>query len=113
MFYKIYATFKISDWHIKYFLRKMHTVRDFGTHDDAVKWEHYLRYWPFVRGIQRSTVNSPHKCQWRRALKLSLIRAWLNGWVNNREAGDLRRHRAHYGVPVMGDLYVIHLGLFH
>ena len=26
---------------------------------------------------------------------------WINGWVNNREAGDLRRHRAHYGVIVM------------
>ena len=24
-----------------------------------------------------------------------------NGWVNNGEAGDLRRHRAHYGVTVM------------
>ena len=25
----------------------------------------------------------------------------LNGWVNNREAGDLRRHRAHFDVTVM------------
>ena len=25
--------------------------------------------------------------------ELSLICAWINGWVNNREAGDLRRHR--------------------
>ena len=25
-----------------------------------------------------------------------------NGWVNNREAGDLRRYRAHYDVIVMG-----------
>ena len=25
-----------------------------------------------------------------------LICAWINGWVNNREAGDLRRHRTHY-----------------
>ena len=24
-----------------------------------------------------------------------------NGWVNNREAGDLRRHRAHCDVIVM------------
>ena len=31
----------------------------------------------------------------------SLIYAWINGWVNNREAGDLRRHRAHYDVTVM------------
>ena len=26
---------------------------------------------------------------------------WINRWVNNREAGDLRRHRAHYGVIVI------------
>ena len=32
---------------------------------------------------------------------LSLICAWMNGWVNNREAGDLRRHPAHYDVTVM------------
>ena len=29
------------------------------------------------------------------------ICAWLNGWVNTREAGELRRHRAHYDVIVM------------
>ena len=49
-----------------------------------------------VRGIQRSPVNSPHKGQWRGALMFSLICAWTNGWVNNRDAGDLRRHRTHY-----------------
>ena len=46
-------------------------------------------------------VNSPHKGQWRRALIFSLICAWINDWVNNREAGDLRRHRGHYDVIVM------------
>ena len=29
---------------------------------------------------------------------------WINGWVNNREAGDLRRHRAHYDVIVMSSV---------
>ena len=70
-------------------------------HDDVIKWKHSPRYWPFVRGIHRSPVNSPHKGQWRGALMYSLICAWMNGWVNNREAGDLRRHRAHYDVTVM------------
>ena len=37
-------------------------------HDDVIKWEHFLRYWPFVQGIHRSPVNSPHKGQWRGAL---------------------------------------------
>ena len=42
-------------------------------HDDVIKWKHFLRYWPFVRGIHRSPVNSPHKGQWRGALMFSLI----------------------------------------
>ena len=35
----------------------------------------------------------PHKGQWRGALMFTLIWARINGWVNNREAGDLRRYR--------------------
>ena len=49
----------------------------------------------------RCPVNSPPKGQWHGTLIFSLIGAWINGWVNNREAGDLRRHRAHYDVIVM------------
>ena len=30
-----------------------------------------------------------------------LICAWINRWVNNREACDLKRYRAHYDVIVM------------
>ena len=74
-------------------------------HDDVIKWKHFPRYWPFVRVIHRSLVNSPHKGQWRRALMFSLIRAWINGWVKNHEAGDLKRHRAHYDVAVMVQTY--------
>ena len=33
--------------------------------DDVIKWKLFLRYRPFVRGIHRSLVNSPHKSQWR------------------------------------------------
>ena len=33
-------------------------------HDGVIKWKHFPRYWPFVRGIHRSPVNSPHKGQW-------------------------------------------------
>ena len=74
-------------------------------HDDVIKWKHFPRYCPFVRGIHRSPVNSPHKGQWRGALIFSLICDWINRWVNNREAGDLRCHRTHYGVLVMKDLW--------
>ena len=68
-------------------------------------WRHQMETFSallaFVRGIHRSPVNSSHKGQWRGALMFSFICAWINGWVNNREAGDLRRHRAHYDVVVM------------
>ena len=70
-------------------------------HDDVIKWKQFPRYWPFVRGIHRSPVNSPHSGQWRGALMFSLICAWINGWVNSRQVGHLRRHRAHYDVTVM------------
>ena len=72
-------------------------------HDDIIKWKHFPRYWPFVRGIHRSPVNSPHKGQWRGALIFLLICAWINGCANNREAGYFRRHRAHYDVTVMSN----------
>ena len=72
-----------------------------GRHDDVIKWKHFPRNWPFVRGIHRSPVNSPHKGQWRGALMFTLICARIKGWVNNREAGDLGRYRGHYDVTVM------------
>ena len=40
------------------------------------------------------------KGQWHGGL-IFVICAWINGWVNNREAGDLRRHRASYDVIVI------------
>ena len=55
--------------------------------------------WPFVRGIRRSPVDSPHNGQWRGALMFSLI--WTKDWVSNRNAGDLRSRHAHYDVTVM------------
>ena len=70
-------------------------------HDDVIKWKHFPRYWPFVWGIHLSLVNSLHKGQWCRALMFSLIFAWMNGWVNTREAGDLKCHCAHYDVTEM------------
>ena len=66
-------------------------------HDDVIKWKHFPRYLP---GIHRSSVNSPYKGQWRGASMSSLICAGTNGWGNNRDAGGLRRHRAHYDVTL-------------
>ena len=72
-----------------------------SSHVDVIKSKHFPRYWPFVLGIHRSPVNSPHKGQWHGALMFSLIFVWINDWVNNREAGDLRRYHTHYDVTVM------------
>ena len=44
---------------------------------------------------------SQHKGQWCGALMFSLICAWINGWANNGEVADMRRHRAHYEVIVI------------
>ena len=64
--------------------------------DDVIKWKHFPRYWPFVRGIHRSPRTKARDAE----LWCFLWSApWINGWVNNRDAGDLRRH--HYNVIVI------------
>ena len=89
------------------FKRELNKYTALWLHDDVIKWKHFPRYWPFVRRIHRSPVNSPHKGQWRGALMFSLICVWINGWVNSREAGDLRRYHAHYNVIVIiWDIYI-------
>ena len=95
-------SYSICEWMIPY-LSLVARWRDsiWPTHDDVIKWKHFPRYWPFVWGIHRSPVNSPHKGQCRGALMPSPICVGINGWVNNREACDLRRHRAHYDGTVM------------
>ena len=58
----------------------MLALRYHGDHYGDIKWKHFPRYWPFVRGIHRWPVNFPHKGQWRGALKFSLICARIKGW---------------------------------
>ena len=70
----------------------------------GVKW--FLPWWrhqmkTFSALLALCTWNSPvtsefpSQSQWHGTLMVSSICAWINGCVNNREAGDLRRHRAH------------------
>ena len=91
---------------ICYYLRKSTTTVPLPMHhvlhDDVIKWKHLPRYWPFVRGIHWSPDHTPHKGQWRKALMFSLICVWINGWVNNRATGNLRRH---YDVIVMWNFF--------
>ena len=61
-------------------------------HDDVIKWKHSPRYWPFVRGIHRSLVISPHKGQWHGALIFSLICTWTI-------SGDKRWRRRWFKMP--------------
>ena len=68
-------------------------------HDDVIKWKHFPRYCPFVRGIHRWPVNSPHKGQWRGVSMFSLIFALnkrlsrqLLGWWFETPSRPLLRH---------------------
>ena len=56
---------------------------------------------PVTAGKSPVTCEFPSHRQWRGVLMFSLIYAWTNGWVNNQDADDLRRHRAHYDVTAM------------
>ena len=76
-------------------------IHPFHVHDDVIKWNHFPRYCPFVRGSHRSPMNSLHKGQWRGTLMFSLICTRTSGKVNNRDTGDLRHHCAHYDVTAM------------
>ena len=82
------------------------------SHDDVIKWKHFPRYWPFVRGIHWSPVDSSHTGQWRGAFKSSLICGWTKGWANNRCAGDLILHCTHDDVMVRFSLREIRGVLF-
>ena len=86
---------------LRWFSASYHNRTPNAYHGGVIKWKHFPGYWPFVRGIHHSPVNSPHKGQWQRALEFSLIFAWMIGWVNNRDDGYLTRHRVHYDATVM------------
>ena len=55
-----------------------------------------------IREMGKLNTQSPIYC---------MICVLINGWVNNREAGDLRRYRAHYDVNVM--IYATFTGVSH
>ena len=74
-----------------------------GYHDSW--WRHQMETFStllaFCAGNSPAPDEFPHKGQWRGALMFCVICALINGWVNNREAGDFRRYHAHYDVIVM------------
>ena len=72
-------------------------------HDDVIKWKHFSRYWllAFCTGNSPVTGEFPTQSQWRGAWCFLWSAPEQNGWVNNRDPSDLRRHRTHYDVTVM------------
>ena len=76
-------------------------IKSFAYDHDVIKWKHFPYYWLFVRGIDRSPVDSLHKGQWHGALMFPLICAWTNDWTKTQDASCFRRHHSHYDVIVM------------
>ena len=70
-------------------------------------WKYFPRYWPFLRGIHRSPVHSPHKGRVTGSFGVCLDVHWTSGWANSRYFGDLRRHGAHCDITVMRCFVVV------
>ena len=70
-------------------------------HDDVINWKHFPRYWPFARGIHRVPRTKASDAE----LYVFFDLRRINRLVNNGEAGELRRYRAHYDVIAMSYLF--------
>ena len=75
----------------------------FMTHDDVIKWKHFPPYWPFVRGIHRLPVNSPHKGQWHGALMFVFFHLCLNNRLSKQSWGWW------FETPSHNDFIVMHM----
>ena len=79
------------------------------SHEDVMIWKPWWRHQmeTFSALLALCAWNSlvtgefPSQRPVTQSFDFCLIYAWTNGWVNNRETGDLRRHRAHYDVIVL------------
>ena len=60
----------------------------------TIEYDHFPRYWPFVRGTPLTKASDA-------GIWCFLYSVSENGWVNNRDASDLRRNRAHYDITTM------------
>ena len=65
------TTARRDEKHLKFVIRCVlyqsldGNMRTHYFHDDVIKWKHFPRYWPFVRGIHRSPQNSTSKSRTR------------------------------------------------
>ena len=91
-FFQFYATFHqysitlsthtVLAFHVPV-LYMCHKLAISAPHDDVIKWKHFPRNWPFVRGIPRSPVNSPHKGQ-RRGASMYFFYLRMNKRLNKQ-----------------------------
>ena len=80
-----------------------------AVHDDVIKWKPFLCYWP-LRGKFTGHRQIPlTKTNGAELWCFLLICAGINSWVNDRDAGDLRRHRAQYDVTVISHDVFTHM----
>ena len=63
-----------------------HLVFEIMYHENVIKWNHFPRYWPFVRGFHRSPVNSPHKRPVTRSFDV-FFDLRLNKWLSKQSWG--------------------------
>ena len=68
-------------------------------HDDVIKWNHFPRYWAFVRESP-VTAGFPSQRLVTRSFEV-FFDLHLNKRLCNRDTSDLRRPSAHYDVTVL------------
>ena len=98
-----------ADWNVTITHSKQHTIALQSVnnlHSVDTWWRHQMETFSALLAICAGNSPVPGEFPTQRpvtlwALMFTLICARINGWVNNREAGDLRRYRAHYDVVVM------------
>ena len=105
----------LNRWHVIIFRQNLLTVGSSsfrcivwkrpGSDFTFTRWRHQMETFSALLAVcaGNSPVSGefPHKGQWRGALVFSRICAWINDWVKNGGAGDLRHYRTHYAVSVM------------
>ena len=61
----------------------------FAYHDDVIKWKHFPCYWPCVRGIHRSPVNSLYKGQWRGGALMFSVMIYASRYIHTNDANGV------------------------
>ena len=92
---------------IGHFLLKMRHLRHLkynywticGCLYTAAWWRHQMETFSALLALR--DWNPPATGGFSHKVDVFFICTWTNGWSNNRDAGDLGRHRAHYDVTLM------------